>query len=187
MQLKHQFVHCNLHSHTGKQRCKQKQASDNAVARKLKTIQHIRKRCADQNRYPQFALRKASIKFWKFSQLAGISMTLVCAYSVSVLNAVITHDTMGSTATKAKNTSEKYFKIVSKTLPIFCNAVFYLRAFLDAYFASFLSRRLVALKSSSSAFLNTYLKNSFCRIVAMKIMIRSTTAIADASPTFCWV
>ena len=69
-----------------------------------------------------FALRKASIKFWKFSQLAGISMTLVCAYSVSVLNAVITHDTMGSTATKAKNTSEKYFKIVEIETPSFLQA-----------------------------------------------------------------
>ena len=57
---------------------------------------------------------KAVIKLSKLNQLSGSTMTLVCWYSVSVLNAVITQETTGSTATNEKNIKERYFRKMRK-------------------------------------------------------------------------
>ena len=66
---------------------------------------------------PMLARLKASIKFWKFNQLSGRVITLVLWYSASVLNAVMTQDTMGKSATKEKNTRLKYLITIQMTAP----------------------------------------------------------------------
>ena len=60
---------------------------------------------------------KASVKLEKFNQLSGNVITLVLWYSASVLNAVMTQDTMGKSATKEKNTRLKYLITIQMTAP----------------------------------------------------------------------
>ena len=68
-----------------------------------------------------FAFVNAFTKLSKFSQLCGRVITLVDLYSASVLKAVITQETIGSTAMKAKNIRDAYLMMVQITNPgLYC-------------------------------------------------------------------
>ena len=94
----HDLVYRDLHGNSGKESCKQEQTTDQSVAWELESVQYIS-------------------KFWKFNQLSGRVITLVLWYSASVLNAVMTQDTMGKSATKEKNTRLKYLMMIQMTAP----------------------------------------------------------------------
>jgi hypothetical protein len=59
----------------------------------------------------------ASTKLSKLNQLCGSVITFVVLYSSSVLNAVMTQEIMGITATKEKNTSDTYLKMIQIMAP----------------------------------------------------------------------
>ena len=69
------------------------------------------------NALPMFARWNASTKLSKLNQLCGSVITFVVLYSSSVLNAVMTQEIMGITATKEKNTSDTYLKMIQIMAP----------------------------------------------------------------------
>lgn len=74
----------------------------------LPTSTHTRMRKLLRNALPMSAFTQATLKFSKFSQLSGSVMTLVVRYSSSVLNAVVTQLTMGTSAQNAPNRRMAY-------------------------------------------------------------------------------
>ena len=67
-----------------------------------------------RNALPMLALFHAMIKLSKFKKFLGRVMTLVLAYSSSVLKAVKIQDTMGPSATKAAKISSTYLQILMR-------------------------------------------------------------------------
>lgn len=67
---------------------------------------------------PISAFCHAVMKLSKFSQLLGGVITLVLLYSSTVLNAVTTQDTMGTSAMKAAKISNAYLQMLRITFLI---------------------------------------------------------------------
>lgn len=139
----------------------------------LPTSTQIRMMKLFRNARPMSACCQAVIKLSKLSQLRGRSMTLVFAYSSSVLKAVKMQDTMGTRATKAAKIKKAYLITFRTRRLAFSAAISFMVR--PPYFLTLTGR---------SARLFSQRSTPFWTQVTIMIRASSTTAMAEARPTF---